>query len=47
VAGYRALIRSQLLLVLFGELALESIATTMIESWIFSLERARATSRAM
>ncbi len=42
VAGYRALLRSQLLPT-FGELPIESITTAMIEAWIAGVDRAPAT----
>lgn len=42
VAGYRALLRSQLLPT-FGELPIESITTEMVEAWIAGVERAPAT----
>jgi hypothetical protein len=38
VAGYRAIVRGQLLPV-FGELPLESVTTAMIERWVGSLNR--------
>lgn len=42
VAGYRALLRSQLLPT-FGELPIESITTPMVEAWVAGIERAPAT----
>ncbi|HEY3434826.1 MAG TPA: tyrosine-type recombinase/integrase, partial [Solirubrobacterales bacterium] len=42
VAGYRALLRSQILPT-FGELPIESITTSMVEAWIAGVERAPAT----
>jgi len=42
VAGYRALVRAQLLPA-FGKLPVESITTPMVESWITGLEVAPAT----
>lgn len=42
IAGYRALLRSQLLPT-FGELPIEAITTEMIEAWIAGVERAPAT----
>jgi integrase len=42
IAGYRALLRSQLLPT-FGELAIESITTPMIEAWISGVDRSPAT----
>ena len=42
VAGYRALVRSQLL-PSFGELPIESITTTMIERWLAGVERSSST----
>lgn len=42
VAGYRALVRAQLLPA-FGRLSVESITTPMVESWITGLEVAPAT----
>jgi integrase len=42
IAGYRALLRSQLLPT-FGELPIESITTPMIEAWIAGVDRAPAT----
>jgi integrase len=42
VAGYRALVRAQLLPA-FGSLPVESITTPMVESWITGLEVAPAT----
>ncbi len=42
VAGYRAIVRSQLLPA-FGELPLESVTTAMIECWIGSLGRSTST----
>lgn len=42
IAGYRALLRSQLLPT-FGELPIESITTEMVEAWIAGVERAPAT----
>lgn len=42
VAGYRALLRSQLLPT-FGELPIEAITTEMIEAWIAGVERSPAT----
>ncbi|MEZ5076166.1 MAG: site-specific integrase [Solirubrobacterales bacterium] len=44
IAGYRALLRSQLLPT-FGELPIESITTPMIEQWIAEVDRAPATRR--
>jgi integrase len=44
IAGYRALLRSQLLPT-FGELPTESITTPMIEEWIAEVDRAPATRR--
>jgi integrase len=42
VAGYRAILRSQLLPA-FGDLSIESITTPMIESWIAGVDRSPAT----
>jgi integrase len=42
LAGYRALLRSQLLPT-FGELPIESITTPMIEAWVSGVERSPAT----
>ncbi len=42
IAGYRALLRSQLLPT-FGELPIESITTPMIEAWISGVDRAPTT----
>src|SRR5215211_3371074 len=42
VAGYRALVRSQLLPV-FGELPIESVTTPMIERWLAGVERSPQT----
>lgn len=42
IAGYRALLRSQLLPT-FGELPIESITTPMVERWIASVDRSPAT----
>jgi integrase len=42
VAGYRAILRSQLLPA-FGDAAIESITTPMIESWIAGVDRSPAT----
>jgi integrase len=42
IAGYRALLKSQLLPT-FGETLIESITTTMIETWIASIDRSPAT----
>jgi integrase len=42
VAGYRALVRSQLLPT-FGDLPLESITTPMIEGWLSGVDRASST----
>jgi integrase len=42
IAGYRALLRSQLLPT-FGELPIESITTPMIEGWIAGVDRSPAT----
>ena len=42
VAGYRALVRSQLLPT-FGEQAIESITTPMIERWLAGIDRASST----
>jgi integrase len=42
VAGYRALVRSQLLPV-FGELPIESVTTPMIERWLAGVERSSNT----
>jgi len=42
VAGYRALVRSQLLPT-FGELAIESITTPMIERWQAGVDRSTGT----
>lgn len=44
IAGYRALLRSQLLPT-FGEQPIESITTPMIEAWIAGVDRAPATRR--
>ncbi len=42
IAGYRALLRSQLLPT-FGDLPIESITTPMIEAWISGIDRAPTT----
>jgi integrase len=42
IAGYRALLKSQLLPT-FGETPIESITTPMIETWIASIDRSPAT----
>src|SRR5437016_1925894 len=42
VAGYRAILRSQLLPA-FGDTPIESITTAMIESWIAGVDRSPAT----
>jgi integrase len=42
VAGYKAIVRSQLLPA-FGELPLESITTAMIETWIGAVDRSSST----
>src|SRR5829696_4333660 len=42
VAGYRALVRSQLLPA-FGAMPIESITTPMIESWLAGVERSSST----
>jgi integrase len=44
LAGYRAIVRSQLLPA-FGEMPLESITTPMIERWLASLGRSASTQR--
>ena len=44
LAGYRALIRSQLLPA-FGEVPLESITTPMVERWVGSVQRSADTRR--
>jgi integrase len=44
IAGYRALLRAQLLPT-FGEMPIESITTPMIEEWIAQVDRAPATRR--
>jgi integrase len=44
LAGYRAIVRSQLLPA-FGDLPLESMTTPMIEQWLASLRRSAATRR--
>jgi integrase len=44
VAGYRALVRSQLLPT-FGEMPIESITTTMIERWLSAVDRSSSTRR--
>ena len=42
VAGYKAIVRSQLLPA-FGELPLESVTTSAIESWFSTIERSAST----
>src|SRR5947209_16853459 len=42
VAGYRAILRSQLLPA-FGDMPIEAITTVMIESWIAGVDRSPAT----
>lgn len=42
VAGYKAIVRSQLLPA-FGELPLESVTTALIERWIGEMERSAST----
>src|SRR5579884_3006929 len=44
LAGYRAIVRSQLLPA-FGEMPLESITTPVIERWVASLGRSASTQR--